>query len=105
MRRAPIRGVYLVQEGAPAPPLRPGRLFFGVGIAVQDPKSPFHPEVGVERTAEILVERLGMHAFDFATRQAELLADTGDSSSATHWRSVARVIEGLLLAKAEGPPH
>jgi hypothetical protein len=64
-----------------------------------------HIELGVERTAEILVERLGMHAFEFATRQAALLAGSGSDSSAAHWRSVARVIEELLLARAKGRPN
>ena len=69
-----------------------------ISIAVEHAKSRIYPEPGVDRTAEILVERLGSHAFDFATRQAELLADTGAAASVEHWRRVAQAIEKLLLA-------
>ena len=92
-----------MQEGAPVP--ETGAPFLVIGIAVKRPQSQFHPGLGVERTAEILVERLGFHALDFATRQAELLANTGAAASVEHWRLVAQAIEKLLLGTIDGRSH
>ncbi len=66
-----------------------------IGIAV----TQFHPRVGVDRTAEILVERLGSHAFNFAMRQTELLAKS--RASVKHWCLVADAIKQRLLATIE----
>lgn len=59
----------------------------------------------MDRTAAILVQRLGIHAYDFAMQQVELLADAGAHASVSHWRSITRAIEKLLLATTEARVH
>jgi hypothetical protein len=57
---------------------------------------PLQPDIGAERTAEILIERMGAHAFDFAAKQAALLSLADDKRALAHWRAIARAIEDRL---------
>jgi len=54
-----------------------------------------HPDLGAERSAEILVARYGPNAFDFAARQAAILDLASAAASVEHWRRIARAIAEL----------
>jgi hypothetical protein len=49
----------------------------------------------IERTAQVLVDRLGGGAFDHAARQVAILHLADRESSAEEWRRIAREIERL----------
>ena len=48
------------------------------------------------RTAELLIERHGAAALDFAQSQMRQLADKGAGDAAADWRQVVEAIESLL---------
>jgi hypothetical protein len=56
--------------------------------------------LGAQRTAEILVERYGAQAFDFAARQAAVQNLAGAESSVQRWRDIARALEELLSRRS-----
>jgi len=59
---------------------------------------PGRPDI--ERTARILVDRLGGEAFDFAARQVAILDLANRKASGDEWRAIALEIEQLT-----GAPH
>jgi hypothetical protein len=54
------------------------------------------------RTSEILMERHGADAVEFAERQAERLETLGYAEAAGNWRAIARMI-GRLQSVAPRP--
>lgn len=54
-----------------------------------------HPDLGAERSAQILVARHGPNAFDFAARQAATLDLASAAASVEHWRRIAQAIAEL----------
>lgn len=53
-----------------------------------------------ERTAEILIERHGREAFNFAARQVATLNLADARASVTEWKAIAIAVEQRLALKS-----
>lgn len=60
--------------------------------------------VSAERTAEILIERHGRSAFEFAARQCAYLNLTDAQESLDEWRVIALAIERMQRRGAIAQP-